>query len=106
MGLLRRTEITASQQGVLEGYTPDPELAEVVKRLPGYLQPVVTLMATMVPQTEEEGTGGAGPGHQHGSLDECSFLCIFIKWQQTAILTISFLYFSERDGHGLVAPRL
>ena len=36
-----------------EGYTPDPELSEVIKQLPGYLQPVVTLMATMVPPTEE-----------------------------------------------------
>ena len=43
----------ASQLGMPEGYTPDPELAEVVKQLPGYLQPVVTLMATMVPPTEE-----------------------------------------------------
>ena len=32
---------------------PDPEIIEAVKRLPGYLQPVVTLMATMVPPTEE-----------------------------------------------------
>ena len=47
------TEIMASQPDVPEGYTPDPELAEVVKRLPGYLPPVVTLMATMVPPTEE-----------------------------------------------------
>ena len=36
-----------------EGYTPDPEVTEVVKRLSGYLQLVVTLMATMVPPTEE-----------------------------------------------------
>ena len=43
----------ASQPGVLEGYTPNPELAEVVKKLPEYLQPVVTLMAIMVPPTEE-----------------------------------------------------
>ena len=43
----------ASQPGVLKGYTPDLELLEVVKKLPGYLQPVVTLMATMVPPTEE-----------------------------------------------------
>ena len=43
----------ASQPGVLEGYTPDPKPSEVVKWLPGYLQPVVTLMATMVPPTEE-----------------------------------------------------
>ena len=43
----------ASQPGVLEGYIPDPELSEVVKKLPGYLQPVVTFMATMVPPTEE-----------------------------------------------------
>ena len=32
---------------------PDPEVAEVVKRLPRYLQPVVTLMATMVSPTED-----------------------------------------------------
>ena len=48
----RMTEIMASQPDVPEGYTPDPELAEVVKRLPGYLQPMVTLMATMFPPTE------------------------------------------------------
>ena len=33
----RMTEIMASQPGVLEGYTSDPELAEFVKRLLGYL---------------------------------------------------------------------
>ena len=33
----RMTEIIASQLDVPEGYTPDPELAKVVKRLPGYL---------------------------------------------------------------------
>ena len=49
----RMMETMASQPDVPEGYTPDPELAEVVKRLPGYLQPVVTLMATMVPPTKE-----------------------------------------------------
>ena len=49
----RMTEIMASQPDVLEGYTLEPELAEVVKRLPGYLQPVVTLMAMMVPLIEE-----------------------------------------------------
>ena len=43
----------ASQPSVSEGYTPDPELPEVVKQFPGYLQPVVTLMATMVPMTKE-----------------------------------------------------
>ena len=32
VGLLRRTEIMASQPGVLEGYTPDPQLSEVVKQ--------------------------------------------------------------------------
>ena len=46
-------EITATQPGLEEGYTPDPEIAEAVKRLPGYLQPVVTLMGTMVPPSEE-----------------------------------------------------
>ena len=53
MGLERRTEIAASQPCVLERYTPDPKFTEVVKRLPGHLQPVVTLMGTMVPPTEE-----------------------------------------------------
>ena len=43
----------ATQPNVLEGYTPDPELFEVVKQLPRYLQPMVTLMATMVPPTKE-----------------------------------------------------
>ena len=33
----RMTEIMASQPDAPEGYTPDPELAEVAKRLPGYL---------------------------------------------------------------------
>ena len=51
--LEQMTEIAASQPGVLEGYTLDPKLAVIVKRLSGYLQPVVTLMATMVPPTEE-----------------------------------------------------
>ena len=49
----RFTEITATQPGVEEGYTPDADIAEAVKRLPGYLQPVVILMATMVPPFEE-----------------------------------------------------
>ena len=53
IGLEKRTEIAASQLGVWEGYTPDPEVAEVIKRLPEYLQPMVTLMAMMVPPTEE-----------------------------------------------------
>ena len=49
----RMMEIMASQPDAPEGYTPDPELAEVVKRFSRYLQPVVTFMATMVPLTEE-----------------------------------------------------
>ena len=32
---------------------PDLKIAEAVKRLPRYLQPVVTLMAIMVPPTKE-----------------------------------------------------
>ena len=55
--LLRRTEIMASQPSVLEGYTPNPELFQVVKQLPRYLQPVVTIMVTMVPPTEESKLG-------------------------------------------------
>ena len=51
--LLRKTEIMATQPDMPEGYTPDPELFEVVKQLLGYLKPVVTLMATMVPPTKE-----------------------------------------------------
>ena len=53
VGLLRRTKIMASQPSVLEGYTPDLELSEVIKQLPGYLQHVVTLMVKMVPPSEE-----------------------------------------------------
>ena len=49
----RMTEITASQPNVLEGYTPDAKLAEVMKRLAGYVQPMVTLMATMILLTKE-----------------------------------------------------
>ena len=33
----RMTETMASQPDALKGYTPDPELVEVVKRLPCYL---------------------------------------------------------------------
>ena len=51
--LERRIEIAISQPDVQERYTPDPVVIEVVKRLPKYLQPVVTLMATMVPSIEE-----------------------------------------------------
>ena len=35
--VLRMTKMAASQPGVTEGYTPDPDFAEVVKKLPGYL---------------------------------------------------------------------
>ena len=53
VGLQRRTEIMASQPGVLEWYTSNPELSEVVKKLPVYLQLMVTLMTMMVPLIEE-----------------------------------------------------
>ena len=43
----------ASQPNVLEGYTPDLELVEIFKKLHGYIQLVVTLMATLVPPTEK-----------------------------------------------------
>ena len=46
--VLRMTEIAAFQPSVIEGYTPDPELAEVVKKLLEYLQPVVTQGTSMV----------------------------------------------------------
>ena len=51
--LERMTKIVATQLSVQEGYTPDPEIAEVIKRLTGYLQHVVALVAMMVPPTEE-----------------------------------------------------
>ena len=35
--LERLTKITATQPGVDEGYTPDADIVEVVKRLPRYL---------------------------------------------------------------------
>ena len=47
------TEIVATQPGMEEGYTPNHEIAEAIKRLPGYLQPVVTLMAIMVPTSKD-----------------------------------------------------
>ena len=64
-----------------EGYTPDLKIAEAVKKLPRYLQPMVTLMAIMVPPTKESklwekgGSKSAGLGHQHGAYGEysCSF---------------------------------
>ena len=42
----------ATQPGVEEWYTLDPDIAEAIKKLPGYLQPVVTLRATMVLPSE------------------------------------------------------
>ena len=51
--LERLTKIATIQPGVEEGYTPGAEIIEAFKRLPGYLQPTVTLMATMVPPFEE-----------------------------------------------------
>ena len=39
LGLLRRTEIMASQPGVPERYTLDPKLSEVVKQLLGICSP-------------------------------------------------------------------
>ena len=51
--LERMTDIAATQPSVEEGYTPDPEITEAIKRLPGYLQPVVTLIATMVPLSKK-----------------------------------------------------
>ena len=80
------TEI-ASQLGVPEGYTPDPELTEVVKTLPRYLQPVVTLMATMVPSTEESklrekrGHEALDQGTSMVLLVSALFLSCFAKWQ-------------------------
>ena len=53
MQLERPTEITATQPCMEEGYTPDADITEAVKRLLGYLQPMVTLMAIMVPLFEE-----------------------------------------------------
>ena len=52
-GLEMRKKITTSQIGVWERYMPDPKVVEVVKRLPKYLQLVVTLMAMIVPLIEE-----------------------------------------------------
>ena len=51
--LERLMEIGATQPNVKECYTLDADFVEAVKRLPGYLQPIVTLMATVVPSFEE-----------------------------------------------------
>ena len=53
MQLERLTEIATTQPNMEEEYTPDAEIVEAVKRLPGFLQPMVTLMATMFPPSEE-----------------------------------------------------
>ena len=53
MPLERFTEIATTQPRVVEGYTPDANIAEAIKLLPGHLQPVVTLMATLVPSSKE-----------------------------------------------------
>ena len=60
-----------------EGYTPNAEITKAVNSLPGYLQPVVTLMATMVPPSEErkmreEGLEGAVSGYQYAAHGEYS----------------------------------
>ena len=47
------TEIVTTQPAIEEGYTLDVDIVEAVKSLPGYLQPVVTIMAIMVPSSEE-----------------------------------------------------
>ena len=53
MQLERLNKITATKPDVEEGYTLDPKIAETIKRLPGYLQPMVILIVTMVPPSEE-----------------------------------------------------
>ena len=42
-------EIAGTQLDVEGGYTPDFDIVDAIKNLLGYLQLVVTLMATMVP---------------------------------------------------------
>ena len=77
--LEKMTEIAATQPNVDEGHTPDAEIAEVVKRLLEYLQPIVTLMATMVPPYEDskiwekKGSGGAVSGYQDSAHIEYSY---------------------------------
>ena len=107
----RMTEIMASQPDVPEGCTPDPELTEVVKRLSGYLQLVVTLMAMMVPPTEEsrlrekKGREELDQGVNMVILVSALFSLYFC---QVAVdhHPDNILYFSECGGHGLGAPRL
>ena len=80
--------------------------------MPGYLQLVVTLMAMMVPPTEESrlwekrGQEALNQGTSIVLLVSVLLFLYFIKWQYTVILTIYFLHFSERGGHNLGALRL
>ena len=53
MQLERLKEIATTQPSVEDGYTPNADIAEAIKRLPRYLQPVVTFMATMVLLSKE-----------------------------------------------------
>ena len=53
MQLERLMEIGATQPNVKECYTLDADIAEAIKRVLGYLQPIVILMAIVVPSSEE-----------------------------------------------------
>ena len=100
VGLLRRTEIAASQPDVLEGYTSDLELAKVVKRLLTYLQPVVTLMATLVPPTEESILREKMVREALNQADNMVLTVSTLFCSYHHFNNVSFL-FSERYGNGL-----
>ena len=55
----RRREIIAPSErpSQEDGHTPNPEVMATIRQFPPYLQPVVTLMANMVPPSNEDRLG-------------------------------------------------
>ena len=51
---LREVVFPLKQLGQEGDYTPDPDVMATIRQLPSSLQPVVTLMANMVPPSEED----------------------------------------------------
>ena len=75
MVLERMTEITATQLGVQEGYTPNPKIIEIIKRLPGIYNRGYSYGHNGPPDRREqaageEWSGSISPGHQHGDYGE------------------------------------
>ena len=98
--LKRFTKVTVTQPALVEGYMLDTNIADAVKLLPTHLQPVVTLMATMVPPFEEnrmwEKRGMEALAQATSMSLMVSTLFKFSKWLLTAFVPNKFLTFFFR----------